>query len=213
MNVVEVLPVNDGSKLQNMAVLIDRQGKLIGTYAKLHPTEGEIGCGIVPGNEPAVFVTDFGRVGLAICFDLNWADQWAEMAKRGAEVVCWLSAYPGGLPLQLYAWTHRYRVVSSVWPYEARIIDITGRILTSTSRWGRLATNTLDLDKQLFHTDNQSQHILPIQTRYGQRVTLDTFTEEHFFTLESNDLELSVDDIIAQYGLVPYADYIARCPA
>ncbi len=211
MNVVAGLPTITDGKLQNVAVLIDRRGELIGSYAKIHPTEGEIDCGVLPGGNVTVFDTDFGRVGLAICFDLNWPDQWAEMKRQRADLVCWISAYPGGFPLQAYAWMYRYRIVTSVWPYEARVIDITGKILASTSRWGRLATCELDLDKRLFHTDGQAQHILPLQTRYGQRIRLESFTEEHLFSLESADPALSVDDIIAEYGLIEFDDYIARC--
>lgn len=211
MYVVAGLPILDGERLRNVAVLIDRRGALVGIYAKRHPTEGEIGSGIVPGDAAAVFETDFGRVGLAICFDLNWPELWSTMAERGADVVCWMSAYPGGFPLKMYAWQHQYRVISSVWTYEARVIDITGRIAAETSRWGRIAVADLDLDKRLFHTDGQMQHILPIQTRYGSRVSVETLGEEHMFTLSSSDDTLSVDEIIAEFGLVEYGDYVARC--
>lgn len=211
MYVVTGLPMRDGDLLRNVAVLIDRKGELVGTYAKRHPTEGEIGSGIVPGHDAAVFETDFGRVGLAICFDLNWEDLWKSMADQGADLVCWLSAYPGGFPLAMYAWQHRYRVISSVWTYEARVIDITGRTVAETSRWGRIAVCDLNLDKRLFHTDGQMQHILPIQTRYGRHVTIETLGEEHMFTLSSNDPALNVDEIIAEFGLVEYAEYVARC--
>ncbi len=212
MYVVAGLPLKHGDEdVQNVAVLIDRQGGLVGTYAKMHPTEGEIASGVVPGNKGAVFQTDFGRVGLAICFDLNWPAHWAEMASQGAELICWLSAYPGGFPLQAYAWQHQYRIATSVWTYEARIIDFTGKILAQATRWGRLAVSDLDLDKRLFHTDGQYHHILDIQAKYGQRVDLETFNEEHLFTLQSDDPQLSVDEVIAEFGLVEYRDYIARC--
>ena len=39
------------------------------------------------------------------------------------------------------------------------------------------------------------------------------FNEEHLFTLKSNDSLLSVDEVIAEFGLVEYRDYIARCTA
>lgn len=211
MYVVAGLPLVDGDHVRNVAVLIDRKGSLVGMYAKMHPTEGEIGCGVLPGTDVGVFDTDFGRVGLAICFDLNWHAMWAEMAQRGADLVCWLSAYPGGFPLQTYAWLYRYRVITSVWTYEARVIDMTSKILATTSRWGRLEMCELNLDKRLFHTDGQYEHILAIQACYGQRIRLETFNEEHLFTLESSDPILSLDDIIAEFGLVEYQSYIARC--
>ncbi len=198
-------------RIFNVAALIDRRGQLCGTYAKLHPTEGEIECGVTPGGEAAVLDTDFGRVGLAICFDINGPRLWEEFARREAGLVCWLSAYEGGFPLQAYAWLHGYPIVSSVWPYHARVIDITGRIVASSSRWDRLALHTLNLDKRLFHTDGQMQHILPIRERYGARLRLEAFTEEHLFTLESLDPALSLQEVIAEFGLVEYRAYIARC--
>ena len=202
--------VEDG-RLFNVAVLIDRSGKIVGKYAKKHPTEGEILGGVTPGNAVPVFDTDFGRVGLSICFDVNWPSLWEELKKQGAELVCWLSAYEGGLPLQAYAWQHQFVIATAVWPYHARIIEPTGRIVAQTSRWGRLAICDVDLDKRLFHTDDQAQHILQIQTRYGARVRVETLTEEHLFTLESTDPSLDIEDVVREFGLVEYQNYIARC--
>lgn len=211
MNVVAGFHALEAGRMVNVAALFDRGGRLLGSYAKKHPTEGEIDCGVTPGGEVRVLETDVGRIGLAICFDINWQPLWAELKAKGAEVVCWLSAYEGGLPLQAYACLHQLRVVSSVWPYHARIIEPTGRVVAQTSRWGRLATAALDLDMRLFHTDGQSQHILPIQARYGARLRVETLTEEHVFTLSSADPGLEVSQVIAEYGLVELDAYLARC--
>jgi predicted amidohydrolase len=197
--------------IENISALIDRSGNLVGTYSKRHPTEGEVENGVVPGDKARVFETDFGRVGLAICFDLNWQDLWARMAEKGAEVVCWISAYEGGLPLQAYAWMHQYAIVTSVWPYHSRVIERTGRITAQTSRWGRLATQVLNFEKKLFHTDGQHQQIVPMQTRYGDRIRIESFTEEHLFTLESLDDSLPVETVIREFKLVEYKPFLARC--
>lgn len=192
----------------NVAALIDRKGKLAGLYAKNHPTEGEIDCGVTPGQEAPVFETDFGRLGLAVCFDINWQPFWKNLAENKADLVCWISAYEGGFPLQVYAWLHQYPIVSSVWPYHARVIDITGRVLTSTSRWGRLAVCELDLDKRLFHTDGQAEKILLIQKRYGPKVQVETFTEEHLFTIAGREASFEVEQLIEEFGLVDYSTYL-----
>ena len=211
MYVVTGFYLLEAGLLFNIAALIDRSGTIIGKYAKKHPTEGEICGGITPGEAVRVFDTDFGRVGLSICFDVNWPSLWQELKRGGAELVCWLSAYEGGLPLQAYAWQHRFVIATSVWPYHARIIERTGRILAQTSRWGRLAVCDIDLDKRLFHTDDQAKQILPIQTRYGDRVRIETFTEEHLFTLESTDPTLDIEMVVQEFGLVDYQTYIDRC--
>jgi beta-ureidopropionase len=207
------LYVTEGSRIYNSNVLIDRQGEPAGVYHKVHLTEREIQNGITPGTGAKVVETDFGRVGLAVCFDMNWPQLWADMAEQGAEMVCWLSAFEGGLPLQSYAWQHGYRIVASVWPYHARVVDITGRIVAMTSRWDRLATCDLNLDKRLFHTDGQADRLLAIHAQYGPRVKIETFTEEHLFTISSLDSDLPESEIINQFHLTDYKSFVARSTA
>jgi predicted amidohydrolase len=200
-------------RIYNSAVLIDRQGNPAGIYHKVHLTEREILSGMTPGRGARVFETDFGRVGLAVCFDMNWPDLWAEMQRLGAEVVCWLSAFEGGFPLQHYAWTHGYRIVASVWPYHAKIVDITVQVVATTSRWDRLAICNLNLEKRLFHTNNQSERLLAIKEQYGPRVQTESFTDEGMFTISSLDPTLSEAEIIRQYDLMEYQAFIARSTA
>ena len=109
-----LLDPESGNKFNN-AVVINRSGDVAALYAKVHPTIGE--CQdrhITPGSEAVVIDTDFGRLGLAICYDIGWPSHWADLARQGAELVVWPSAYDGGFPLQSYAWSHRYYVVSTV---------------------------------------------------------------------------------------------------
>ena len=211
MNVVAGFFLSDGDRVSNVAALIDRSGKLAGVYSKTHPTEGEIEGGVTPGVGARVFDTDFGRLGLAICFDINWSSLWSAMKRDSADAVCWISAYEGGLPLQAKASLHEMPIITSVWPYHARVIDRTGRILAQTSRWSRLAVQHLSLDKRVFHTDKQAHLLLPIQVRYGDRVRVESFTEEHIFTVESLSPDLEVEEVIREFGLVEFGAYLARC--
>lgn len=188
-----------------------RDGSLIGTYSKRHPTEGEIDGGVTPGNAVGVFDTDIGRIGLAICFDLNWRDLWAGMKAEGADIVAWISAYEGGFPLQAYACLHDFVVVSAVQSYTGKIIDRSGKVLTTTSRWGRLASATVDLDQRWFHTDGQAEKLLAVQTRYGDRLLVETRGEEHLFVISRLDPALSLDMVIEEFGLIELGDYLGRC--
>jgi hypothetical protein len=103
-----------------------------------------------------------------------------------------------GFPLFVYAWQYRYRIISSVWDYEARVVDITGRALAQTTRWARLAIADLDLDKRLFHVDGQYEQILQIRSAYGNRVSVETLNEEHMFALTSCDSSVSLDEMVKQ---------------
>ena len=213
VNVVAGAYLKVDGRVDNVAVLYGRDGSLLGTYAKRHPTEGEINGGVTPGAAAGVFETDIGRIGLAICFDLNWRELWAEMKAQRADIIVWISAYEGGFPLQAYAWMHDVIVVSSVQSYTGKIIDRSGRVLTTTSRWGRLVSADVDLDQRWFHTDGQAEAILAVQQRYGDKVRVETRGEEHLFTIARLDPMLSLDDVVAEMGLVELDAYLARCTA
>ncbi len=211
MNIVAGHLVRDGSRVANRALVFDRSGSLVTTYDKMHPVGNERLAGVAPGKRPGIAELDVGTIGLAICFDINWPGIWAEFAAREVDLVAWISAYDGGFPLQSYAWQHQYPIVSSVYTYNARLYDIAGDAVTLTSRWQRLGMCELNLDRALFHTDNQMERIIDIQKRYGDQVSVRSYTEEHLFILESRAPERSVADIISEFGLETYRDYIRRC--
>lgn len=196
------------SKMYNLAWVIDRKGRLVGRYHKYHPVVSEIEeRGIMPGSDVPVFELDFGRVGVAICFDIGWPDLWKTYSDKGAELVVWPSAYDGGFPLQVYAWLHSYYVVSSVRGNHSKIIDKTGRILKSTSVWQDWICATIDLEKEVFHIDDQYDKLHRIQRRLGHGVTIESLSEENIFTIESNDDAWPVSRIKEEFGLVSCRDY------
>jgi len=211
MHIVAGHVVKEKGKIYNKGLVIDRNGELVGSYNKNHPVEDEIRSGITPGNEIPVFDLDFGRIGVSVCFDLNWEDVWAEFAARKIDLACWISAYEGGFPLRSYAWRYKYPIISSVWPYHARVYEITGERLASTSRWSRILSFDLNLDRGLFHTDKQMQKIMAIQKKYGDKVVVKTFTEEHLILLENLVPGKTIQDIIKEFDLVTYKDFIAQC--
>ena len=74
----------------NSAVLIDRDGTILGVYRKTHPfcSEAVSGGGwVTPGDTVAVCDTDLGRIGMIICFDGDYPELSRIQAVRGAEVI------------------------------------------------------------------------------------------------------------------------------
>ena len=194
----------------NTAVLIDRRGRLVGKYDKLHPTDYEIADGVVPGDALPVFGTDFGRVGIQICYDIGWPATWDALGAAGAEVVVWPSAYDGGFPLQTYAWRNQYYVASSVWTHFAHLYDITGRSLAATTRSTRLVAQQVDLEKTLFHTDDNLAKLPAIRAALGREVEVVHFSEENYFTLECRDPAWPVARIAREYQMETHREYHAR---
>ena len=78
----------------NSMNLIDNKGELVGTYAKSHLFAGE-NIHFTPGNEFKVFDTELGKIGLRICYDLEFPEPARRVAVRGAEVIIAISANMG----------------------------------------------------------------------------------------------------------------------
>lgn len=101
---------------RNAAVLFDRKGQVSGIYRKTHPTAAKNGIfenGITPGRDYPVFATDFGRLGVQICWDMSYEEGWKALAEGGAELVAVPSMSPQNVRLAGYAQRYRYWVVNS----------------------------------------------------------------------------------------------------
>jgi len=196
-------------KVHNSSVLLSPQGEVIGAYHKVHPTIGEIEEGITPGTEPLVFATEFGRVGMAICFDLNFPDLMRGLAANGAEIICFSSAYRGGLQLRIWAFELGVYLVSAILAELGRIVDQSGQVLAEAT-YEQLIARRLNLDRRLLHMDYNWDKMDAILEKYGSGVSFEYFTREACFTIASERPDLGVEDIIREFGLEKRADYWAR---
>ncbi|MBI5281041.1 MAG: carbon-nitrogen hydrolase family protein [Candidatus Solibacter usitatus] len=200
-----------GGKLYNSAILLDRQGRVAGQYHKIHPTEGELGEGIHPGEEdPPVFETDFGKIGIQICFDVNWWRTWERLKDKGARIVFFPAAYPAARQLSALALTNQFYVVSSTQSRLSRIYDITGEELAVSGQFQPWAGAAIPIGKRLFEIDFHTRKAREIQKKYGPKVDLKWYHGDDWFTLASLDPELTVEDLMAEFGLTPLDDYRVR---
>jgi beta-ureidopropionase len=197
------------------AFLLDRSGLVAGSYQKHHPVvEGSAYCqlefGSRPGSGLPVFDTDFGRIGVQICFDVEYPDGWDALDQAGAEILFWLSAYDGGRDLSAKAWQYHRYLASAVQTSFARILDVMGDPLAITGGHSPIAAATIDLDIALFHMDFNKTQIPAIRARYGPEVALKIYHEEGYFTLQSNRPDLPVSALVQEFQLDPLRDYLRR---
>ena len=207
--VVPITCERDG-RMFNTAVLLDRDGKVAGTYDKIHPTEGEIKGGITPGTNAPVFETDFGRLGIQTCFDVNWPDGWQALRDNGAELVVWPAAYPGGFPLQALASTHRYAIVTSPWTNPAALIDIDGHTLARSGRLEPWISVPFCLDRGLFEIDFHLAKVRQLERTFGRDISVRWGHDEDAFVLENRIPGKTLSDLVKEFGLVPMDAYLVR---
>ncbi|HUX96793.1 MAG TPA: carbon-nitrogen hydrolase family protein [Bacteroidales bacterium] len=197
-----------GGSYYNSSLLIDRNGKIAGSYNKIHPVKSEIlpsgptdDVGIRPGlfNQPAI-ETDFGKVGMQICYDANWIDGWENCKRNGAEIILFPSAFPGGRELNHYAQRFGCYIVSST-GQDARIIDMSGNDIDSSSTFVRYSWAKINLEKVNTDTWPTNDKLPEIFRKYGSRLEIKVNDNTSIITIASLDPVIRVMDIVREFGL------------
>ncbi|MDF1515345.1 MAG: carbon-nitrogen hydrolase family protein [Anaerolineae bacterium] len=96
-----------GTRWATTALMVDKNGVILGRYLKTHPASGppphwwpplpghdHEARGIL-GNAFKVFDLDFGRVGILQCYDGYFPEAWAGTAYAGAEIILWINGRNG----------------------------------------------------------------------------------------------------------------------
>lgn len=88
-----------GGLLYNSVLVINRQGELITICDKLHLTGSEKNY-LTAGDSFCCFDSEFGRIGICVCWDMQFPEVCRILALRGAEIVLcptwgWESIYAG----------------------------------------------------------------------------------------------------------------------
>lgn len=93
---------NDEHKVRAACLIYNHLGQRVARYDKVHlfdvhvPNTNEIyreSDSIEAGNQSLVIDTPFGRVGIAVCYDLRFPEFFRKMSEQGAEVIIVPSAF------------------------------------------------------------------------------------------------------------------------
>ena len=205
----------DDGRFANSSRLIDRAGNVVACYDKMFPTVGEAGsrdCPIVPGTEAVVVETDFGRVGFAICFDLNFDELKRMYAEKNPDIICFSSYFDGDFLQRSWARECQAYMVSSTcasW-LEKRIIDPASALLRSESYYQPTFTAKVNTNCKVLHLDENREKFPAVIRKYGRRVEIRNPGSVGTVTLLSNDPSLAVETVMREFALESYTDYLAR---
>ncbi|QYJ86517.1 carbon-nitrogen hydrolase family protein [Shewanella mesophila] len=92
----------DDGRVYSRSYLFDDNGSTLGHYDKLHLFDVDVADGtksyresdtFCPGDHICVIDTPFGKVGMAICYDLRFADLFRAMRLQGAEIIVLPAAF------------------------------------------------------------------------------------------------------------------------
>jgi predicted amidohydrolase len=86
---------DEEGKIYNTSYVFDRKGELIGKHRKVHLFDIDVPGGqyfkesdvLSPGKAMTVFDTEYGRMGVCICFDIRFPDLFLQMRRAGVRMV------------------------------------------------------------------------------------------------------------------------------
>jgi predicted amidohydrolase len=134
----------------NTAVLIDREGKVVGRYRKTHLPREEWEAGITPGDSYPIFATDFGKVGLMVCWDIQFPEPWRALGLQGAELIL-LPIWGGSETLlRARAIENHAFVVSSSYDMKSCVVAPNGDILVEATNASPVVTTEVHLDRKIY---------------------------------------------------------------
>ena len=89
------VPELDDGKIYNTSYVFDRGGNLIGKHRKVHLFDIDVEGGqyfresdvLSPGEKCTVFDTEFGKMGVCICFDIRFPNLFMKMRQEGVKMV------------------------------------------------------------------------------------------------------------------------------
>ena len=198
--------------LRNSLVLLDRKGKMAGIYNKNFPTIYEMDAGVIPGNEVSVIQCDFGKVALAICFDLNFDELRQQYAKAKPDLVIFSSVYHGGLMQGAWAYSCRSYFVSAISDNRtpSAILNPLGETVSTSTNYFNYNEATVNLDYKLVHLDYNWDKLTRLKAKYGDAVTIHDPGKVGAVMITSEDKNVSAAQMVKEFDIELLDDYFNR---
>jgi predicted amidohydrolase len=189
--------------VRNSCVLFDRRGEPAFTYHKTFPTPGELSHGVAPGTRtPPCFDADFGRLGVAICYDLNFQPLLRHYYDQGIELLLFPSYFPGGLLLQSWAFLYSFHAVSShAQGHESVFVNNLGHVVARANMFTQALTHEFELDSVVVPYWGNHEAISAAKEKHGPALETDVHRAEGDAILRYRGTDTTAKDILCEFGI------------
>ena len=208
------LPEEERLPFRNSTQIIGRDGEIVGIYDKNHLVPDELDSGeIAYGTETPVFQLDFGRVGCAICFDLNYEETMRRYAARKPDLILFSSMYHGGLSQQYWAYSCRAYFAGAICGGQSRLLSPFGETLAATTDYYSFVTGKINLDYALVHIDRNAPKYRAAKEKYGEELVIHDPGQIGAVMLTYEGTGQTVMDIVREFDMQLLDDYFDECRA
>lgn len=96
------ITIQEGKSLYSACLVYNDQGERVGVYHKIHLFDVKLpdteeshqeSSVLTPGNKVVVIDSPFGRMGLAICYDIRFPELFRQMLTQGVEIIVLPAAF------------------------------------------------------------------------------------------------------------------------
>lgn len=202
--------IAEGNKVFNSIVFVVPDGSIKAVYHKTFLTQMEIDWGLTAGQGAVVVDTPAGRLGGAVCFDLNFPELCEEYHKLQPDIMIFPSMYHGGLAQNQWAYRCQSYFISALPFLGGGIIDPMGRPVALTDCYSPIAIASINLDRVMVHLDDNLVHFADIRRKYVGKITIDAPPNIGTALITSTSDDLCAMDVIKEFDLVLRDDYFAK---
>ncbi len=215
-----VLPllVRDGTTLANRFYLLSRDGSELGFYQKQVPATGERLAGVQPARNTPLRWEGL-TLGGGICIDVYFPKSvFDPQMEAGADLFVIPSMTPAGAFLDSCAVLYGVPFVLAYSPW-SRILDRDGKELAAGGFRSEtllagcgvpLQQATINFDAVSLFADFNGEKIQALQRHYGPKVRIRFDQSNCLFFVESRSFDLSIGEIMREFGLISRRDYFAQ---
>lgn len=204
------LKLLENNKVYNALVVFDTRGEICGCYKKTFLTDQELQKGLSPGDGAQCIETAIGRLGAAICFDINYAELREQYRKLPIDLMLFSSMFHGSYLQDFWAYDISSMWVSSCKDNCSEVRDPLGRVIAATTCYESEIVQKINLDYFVCHLDHNYLKLLELKKKYPEVIELSIPDSLGSAIIYSHDRARNAADFAAEFQITSLSFYLQQ---
>ncbi len=191
---------DDKGLKRNALVVFSPEGKAVYTYFKCFMPPDELSSSVPGPADPPVWNSPWGKIGLAICWDMNCDALFEHYARENVKLILFSTYFPAGKILNRRCFELGMHAVSShAQGFESYVIDDIGRTTATADMFSPVMTRTVNLNSAV-RSLTRMDLVQKIREKYGDKLTIETFRPEARVRFSADPGTLDIDQVMNEFN-------------